>query len=186
MEAVEVNALHEADTAIVSRLHHRLRQAAQRHGVPLVITDRGANISPDPNARIYVVHPGSDGRSSKDVNNASLCLKVVIGRTSMFFSGDAEGEAEEEMTRRYGRFLSSDVLKAGHHGSSTSSGAQFLHSITPKIALISVGEQNKFGHPSPDVLRLFQTRNTAVFRTDREGALVLESDGSEWKHIDWR
>ncbi|MEX1139359.1 MAG: DNA internalization-related competence protein ComEC/Rec2 [Bacteroidota bacterium] len=186
MEEVEVHALYEADTAIVSRLHRGLRSAARRHRVPLVTAGRGDNISPDPNARVFVLHPGIEDKRSQNVNDASLCLKVLIGRTSIFFSGDAEGEAEGEMTRRYGGFLSSDILKAGHHGSSTSSGAQFLDSITPKIALISVGERNKFGHPSPGVVRLFQTRNTTVLRTDREGALVFESDGFRWKQIDWR
>ncbi len=186
MEAVEVNVLYEADTALVSRLHGRLRLAAQRLGVSLATAGRGDNISPDPNARIYVVHPGDEYRGSLDPNNASLCLKVVIGRTSMFFSGDAEDDAESAMNRRYGRFLSSDILKVGHHGSSTSSGTRFLDSITPKIALISVGEQNKFGHPSPAVVRLLQTRNSTVLRTDREGAIVFESDGSELKQIHWR
>jgi competence protein ComEC len=186
MEEVEVNALYEADTTIASRLHYGLRLAARRHGVPVVTVGRGDNISPDPNARVYIVHPGADDRISQNLNNASLCLKVLIGRTSIFFSGDAEDDAEAEMTRRYGGFLSSDILKAGHHGSSTSTGAPFLDSITPKIALISVGAQNKFGHPSPDVVRLLQTRHITVLRTDREGALVFESDGSEWKQIDWR
>lgn len=186
MEAMEVKVIYEADTAVASQLHGRLRRAAAQFGVPLATAQRGDNISPDPNSRVYVVHPGVENRGSREVNNASVCLKVVIGRTSMFFSGDAEGEAESEMTRRYGRFLTSDILKTGHHGSSTSSGSQFLDSITPKIALISVGEKNKFGHPSPGVIRLFQNRNTTVLRTDQQGAIVLESDGSRWNHIDWR
>ena len=186
MEAVEVKVLYEADTAIVSQLHRQLRLAAQIKEVPLVIAGSGDNLSPDPNARIYVMHPGGESRRSANVNNASICLKVLIGRTSVFFSGDAELEAEGEMIRRFGRFLSSDLLKAGHHGSLTSSGSLFLDSITPKIALISVGEKNKFGHPSPAVIHSLQTRKTTVHRTDQDGALIFESDGTQWKQLDWR
>jgi competence protein ComEC len=90
------------------------------------------------------------------------------------------------MVRRFGGFLSSDILKTGHHGSSTSSSPAFLDSITPKIALISVGEKNKFGHPSAAILQALEQRKAAVLRTDRNGALIFESDGSQWKQIDWR
>ncbi|MEX2116678.1 MAG: DNA internalization-related competence protein ComEC/Rec2 [Bacteroidota bacterium] len=186
MEAVNVGALYEADTAIVSHLHRQLRLTAEKHEVPVVVAGMGGNLSPDPNARIYVVHPGSENRKSTNVNNASICLKVMVGGTSVFLSGDAELEAEAEMVRRFSRFLSSDILKTGHHGSSTSSSTMFLDSITPKIALISVGGKNKFGHPSAAVVQSLQTRKTTVLRTDRNGALILESDGLQWKRLDWR
>lgn len=186
MEAVTIGAVYEADTAIVSRLHRQLRMTAQEQGIPIVITGVGENLSPDPNARMYAVHPGSESKKSKNLNNASLCLKLMIGETTAFFSGDAELEAEAEMVRKFGRFLSSDILKAGHHGSSTSSRSMFLDSITPKIALISVGEKNKFGHPSAAVLQAFETRKTAVLRTDQHGALIFETDGLKWKQVNWR
>jgi competence protein ComEC len=186
LEEVNVGMLYEADTAIVSQMHRQLRLAALSRGIPLTTVNVGMNLSPDPNARMYVIHPGSERGGSGNVNNESVCVKMQVGGTTALLSGDAESEAESAMVGRFGRFLSSDILKTGHHGSSTSSSPAFLDSITPKIALISVGEKNKFGHPSTAVLQALEQRNAAVLRTDRNGALIFESDGSQWKHVDWR
>jgi competence protein ComEC len=90
------------------------------------------------------------------------------------------------MTTRYGSFLRADLLKAGHHGSITSSTVKFIDQVRPAVVLISVGRRNKFHHPSPVVLDRYRARECAVFRTDETGAVIFESDGREWKRVDWR
>jgi len=184
MAAVDVGVIHEPDSLVASALHRRIRDAAIRRGIPVVYAARGSDLSPDPAARLYVLHP--PGLSSAgDLNNGSFVLKLVYGRTSMLLTGDAEAEAEATIRSRYGLFLDSDILKAGHHGSVTSSSEDFLNGITPEIALISVGARNKFGHPSPEILSRLSGRGVVVHRTDREGALMYETDGETWKHIEW-
>jgi competence protein ComEC len=75
-------------------------------------------------------------------------------------------------------FLAADVLKVGHHGSSTSSGNDFLDAVRPELAAISVGAGNSYGHPDPGVIQALARRGAVVLRTDREGSLVVRTDGS--------
>ena len=119
------------------------------------------------------------------INDRCGILKIVYGQTSFLFVGDAQIKMENYLTSHWDMFLDSDVLKSGHHGSKTSSGEKFLNFVTPKICLVSVGEQNKFGHPSPVVINRFEKLHAKILRTDTEGAIILQSDGDQIKKIDW-
>ena len=121
-----------------------------------------------------------------DFNNNSGILKIVYGNNSFLFVGDAELEAEEYLISKYDEFLKADVLKVGHHGSGSSSSPEFLDKVDPDIGIISAGLMNKFNHPSPKVIKRMQNREIKIFRTDREGAVILTSDGSSISKIDWR
>ena len=105
---------------------------------------------------------------------------------SFLFTGDAEEDAEEEMVRQYGDFLGSSLLKTGHHGSRTSSTGQFLEAVQPVYAVISVGQFNKFRHPSDEVISRLHALHTEIHRTDEEGAIIFRSDGNTLSRIDWR
>ena len=113
-------------------------------------------------------------------------MKLQYGSISFLLAGDAEKEAEEEMVAAYGDFLKSTLLKAGHHGSITSSTQEFLDAVRPEYAVISVGRYNKFHHPSPEVVRRLEGMNMNVSRTDDDGALIFETDGVTLSHIQWR
>lgn len=120
-----------------------------------------------------------------DVNNRSLIVRVLYGKTRLLFMGDAEKQAEEDILFS-GRTLTCDGIKVGHHGSTTSSTFPFLQRVRPKHAVISVGEHNRFRHPSMSVIGRFQLLGSAVHRTDREGAILLRSDGKKLEHVNWR
>jgi competence protein ComEC len=92
-------------------------------------------------------------------------------------TGDAEAGEEEWMLARDAPALRADVLKVGHHGSSTSSTPAFLDAVQPKLALISVGAENTYGHPSPAVVRSLVARGVQVLRTDHVGTVVVRTDG---------
>ncbi|HEX9615568.1 MAG TPA: DNA internalization-related competence protein ComEC/Rec2, partial [Bacteroidota bacterium] len=186
LSMVQVAAIYEADTVIASRMHAEMRRVAAERGVELRTVGTGDEISPDPNARLYVVHPAPGQDRFENLNNNSLVLKLQYGGSEALLCGDAELEAEEIMGARYRFFLGADMLKTGHHGSSTSSSDDFLHGITPKFAIISVGAANKFKHPSPRVVERLRSGGTRVLRTDLEGALLFTTDGTTWKRIDWR
>jgi competence protein ComEC len=143
------------------------------------------------NIRIYALHPTGefakvDSSVRVNLNNQSLSLRIVYGSTSVLLSGDAEEEAEKRIVQTYGDFLRSDVLKVGHHGSSTSSTEEFLTAVRPDVAVISVGKNNKFRHPSQVVLERFSQRNVRTYRTDENNAVVLISDGKKWREEEWR
>ena len=108
----------------------------------------------------------------------SVILKSTYGDTSVMFTGDAEKESEEALLKTWkASELKCDVLKAGHHGSSTSSSQEFLDAVSPKIVVISCGEGNKYGHPHKEAMDRFEAAGVTIYRTDKHGTIVLKSDG---------
>jgi beta-lactamase superfamily II metal-dependent hydrolase len=93
---------------------------------------------------------------------------------------------EKEYIRIYQSFLKSDLLKAGHHGSKTSSSFDFLNEVKPKYGLISAGLGNKFKHPNKVVLERMNKLGIKIYRTDKSGAILLNCDGTKISSIDWR
>ncbi len=121
-----------------------------------------------------------------DANNSSGIIKIEYGTTKFLFMGDAEIISERLYCRLYRGFLEADVLKIGHHGSETGTGNFFLNYVNPKIALVSAGKFNKFGHPAEAVIDRLNRNNIRIFRTDLQGAAILSSDGYSISEIDWR
>ena len=111
-----------------------------------------------------------------DFNNNSIVLKVAAGETSFLFTGDAEEAAEKDILNA-GYDLQADVLKVGHHGSSTSTSDAFLQAVSPKYAVISVGTGNKYGHPENVTLDKLQSIDAEIYRTDLLGTVVCSTDG---------
>ena len=108
-----------------------------------------------------------------DANLASSVLVARIGAVRILFTGDAEMPEEDWLLAHSPDALRADVLKVGHHGSSTSTSPEFLAAVQPRVALVSVGAHNAYGHPSPDVMALLQGAHVATLRTDRLGTVVL-------------
>jgi len=112
-----------------------------------------------------------------DTNNTSIVLRIDYGQTSFLFTGDMEADAELDLIDA-GADLSATVLKVGHHGSGTSSSYVFLREVMPEYAVISVGADNSYGHPSDTVLSRLRDADAQVYRTDMQGTIVVESDGT--------
>ncbi|KJB89226.1 competence protein [Paenibacillus sp. E194] len=119
---------------------------------------------------------GPVGDYGKDLNAWSAVLKVTYKNTSYLFSGDAERKSENDMVNS-GANLKADVYKVGHHGSDTSTSAEFLKAIHPTYAVISVGKDNKYNHPKDVIMKRLKKANVKVFRTDKEGTVISISDG---------
>ncbi len=109
-------------------------------------------------------------------NNSSIVLRIVYGNTSFLLTGDAERESEVSILNS-GYDLESTVLKVGHHGSDTSTSYVFLREVMPQYAIISVGKDNPYGHPDEEVLSRLRDAEATVYRTDRNGDIILQSDG---------
>lgn len=117
--------------------------------------------------------------SLTDPNLASTVLSVRYGKVRMLLTGDAEKLEEEWLLRNVSADeLRADVLKVGHHGSPTSSSAAFLDAVRPRLAVVSVGAGNSYGHPGAGVLRELLGRGAAVLRTDQLGTVVVRTDGT--------
>ncbi|MCC6397645.1 MAG: MBL fold metallo-hydrolase, partial [Bacteroidetes bacterium] len=122
----------------------------------------------------------------RDLNRLSVVIRLVYGETAFIFAADAEHFEESRMIGVFGEGLRSTVLKVGHHGSRAATTGGWLDVIRPAYAIISVGRHNKFGHPSPLVLRRLRERGIVVLRTDEEGAVMMVSDGKRVRREEWR
>lgn len=111
-----------------------------------------------------------------DLNNMSVVSRLSYGRCSFLFTGDIETGAENDLLRA-GAHLSADVLDIGHHGSNTSTSDDFLDRVSPRIALISCGIDNSYGHPHRETIEKLEARDIRILRTDLNGAIVLACDG---------
>lgn len=114
----------------------------------------------------------------EDMNNYSAVLRLVYGQNTFLFTGDAEDVSEKEMLASSAN-LKADVLKVGHHGSNSSTTQEFLNKINPKYAVISVGKDNTYGHPTPSTLSRLKKAGVEVYRTDEKGTISAESDGTK-------
>lgn len=113
----------------------------------------------------------------KDLNNISVVFKLTYGDTSFLFTGDAEKEAEKDIIAS-GADLSTDVIKAGHHGSSTSTTQEFLDAVSPLIALVSCEIDNEYGHPHKEFLERISKKGCTLYRTDKNGNISILSNGT--------
>lgn len=113
-----------------------------------------------------------------ELNNWSIGIRLIHGRNSIIMCGDAEEEAEKDICES-GLELSADVLKLGHHGSSTSTSDRFLKAVNPQYAVISCGKGNDYGHPHKETLDKLSASHIKTFRTDKQGTILLISDGKE-------
>lgn len=122
------------------------------------------------------------GKKYDDTNEYSIVAKIVYKDTSFILMGDATMENEIDIINNV-LDIDIDVLKLGHHGSSTSSSDYFITKTSPKIAIISCGKNNKYGHPHQEVMRVLKKHGVTPYRTDEMGDIVITSDGKEIKYI---
>ncbi len=114
----------------------------------------------------------------EELNNYSAVLKISFGKMSFLFTGDAESVSEVEMLKN-GQVIEATVLKVGHHGSTSSTTSAFIKAVSPKFAVITVGVDNDYGHPTQEILNKLENSRVQVYRTDHEGTIVATSDGEK-------
>ena len=130
-------------------------------------------------ARLELLHPfdaASTDLHDEDVNNDSLVLKLTYGDLRILFTGDIERKTELELIES-GQDLQAEIVKVPHHGSKTSSSAEFLNAVRPYYAIFSLGQRNRYRFPSEGVLKRYRERGCRVLRTDQLGAIRLQTDG---------
>ncbi|MEK9182952.1 MAG: ComEC/Rec2 family competence protein [Patescibacteria group bacterium] len=113
---------------------------------------------------------------NNNLNNVSILFKLIYGKTKFLFTGDAETPVEKELLKTQAD-LRADVLKVAHHGSHSSTGDKFLAAVQPKMAVISSGTGNDFGHPHLRTLRRLERYGVKIYRTDELGDVEMKSDG---------
>jgi len=152
------------------------KEATHRH-VPFLHPEEGLTLHTGWAGRVLItfLHTTAGCEDAADVNDTSLVVKVSYGRVSFLLTGDLGIKGEQELLQG-SEDISATVLKVGHHGSTSSTSAEFLAAVTPEVAVISVG-QNLYGHPAAAVLRRLRDAGVQVWRTDEAGALTIATDG---------
>ncbi|EHK2326870.1 MBL fold metallo-hydrolase [Clostridium perfringens] len=171
----EVKAFYSPKITHTTKTYENLVKAVKDEGLKTKELKSGMVIDLGEGAKFEVFTPQKS--EYEELNDYSPIMKLSFGDTSYLFTGDAEKLAEEEALAKYKASLDSDVIKFGHHGSSSSSSDAFIEAVSPKYGIISCAKDNKYGHPHRETLDIIKKYNIKTFRTDRDGEIILTSDG---------
>ncbi len=149
-------------------------------GIKKILARRGMNVDLGDGTILQILFPVIDSPST-DTNMSSIVAKLVYGENEFMLTGDAPQAVENYLVDTEGTLLQSDVLKAGHHGSKTSTSQVFVSAVSPQYAVISVGKDNKYGHPNQETLDTLRNFGAKILRTDQLGDIVFKSDGVNLK-----
>jgi competence protein ComEC len=159
--------------------YHTWLRSAQNEGTAIEIARQGMSVDLGSGARMDVLGPNPEEEADPQINNTGAVLRVSWGEVSFVLTADIETKAERALLAD-GTALRATVLKVAHHGSETSSSAEFLAAVSPQVSVISAGRNNPFGHPRPEVVgRLLDYG--PVYTTASVGAVHFETDG----HVLW-
>ena len=160
-----------------TKIYERLLTDIRDKNIESLKVRTGTVIPFDPAVKVEVFNPDDAEVNSDDTNDASIVIKLTYGTTSFLFTGDAEMPANQAMLD-HGFDVRSTVLKLGHHGSRTSTNEDWLNHVQPQLGIISVGKDNSFGHPHPEVIAALEKLKIPYIRTDEHGTITVTSDGS--------
>jgi competence protein ComEC len=168
----------DAPTPHAGQAYEALVQALAARGVTVRQATRGRAIDLGGGATMTLIGPPEPpiAGSRSDVNANSVVARVTFGKLAVLFAGDAEAPTEAWLLAS-GADLHATVLKVPHHGSRYASGARFLQAVGARIAIVSVGVGNDYGHPAPETLMRLAHSGAAVYRTDMDGDVTVEADG---------
>lgn len=186
LASIRVDSVFDTHLDYDSWTYNRIIELTQEKEIGYRRLNRGEILKIDDNTAIQIFAPDTTFiKHETNVNNASIVMKLVHGKNSFLFTGDLEHEGDHFLLP-FGSLLKSDVLKVGHHGSITSTTSELLDFVNPEWAVISVGEKNKFHHPSPIVMNRLKEKVPEIKRTDLHQAVWLKSDGEQIWEVNWK
>jgi competence protein ComEC len=161
-------------------INRRVLETMKARSIPMKVVAAGDSFKLGESVEFQVLHPekGAD-LEDEDVNNTSLVVKLTYGSVSFMLTGDAEHDTEGQLLEEHLKDLDADVLKVGHHGSHTACGKKFLDAVSPSVAIISCGQNNRYDHPRQKVLEAIEGQGAKLLRTDQEGTITITTDGKK-------
>lgn len=171
IKTFDIGSIYMPKVTADTKTFEDVLDAAESKNLMINTAKSGVSIMNTEDLSVKFLAPTLD--SYENTNDYSAVVKVVYGETSYLFTGDAEEFSESLITDD----VNADVLKVGHHGSSTSTSTEFLKKVSPSSAVISCGKDNSYGHPHSETLQKLADMGTAVYRTDELGTIVSVSDG---------
>ncbi|MCH5300620.1 MAG: MBL fold metallo-hydrolase [Ruminococcus sp.] len=172
IQNLEVGKIYMPKATATTNTYKKLLTEIQNKGLKINTAKAGETIYEDEDLCIYLLAPNSD--KYDNLNNYSAVIRIVYGNRAFLFMGDAEKISEKEITAD----VKADVLKLGHHGSSTSTSKEFLKKVQPIAAVASCGADNEYGHPHKETVELLENEGIEFYRTDTMGTIIATSDGN--------
>jgi competence protein ComEC len=176
LKRFKVDLLVRSNTTSTSAVYLELENLIKEKKIKEEIIMSPENIILGPGSEFDILFP-TQNTAGWETNDASIVGKLVYGQNSFLLTGDSPQKIEGYLVGKYGSFLESDVLKAGHHGSKTSSSELFVGTVSPTYTVISVGLDNRYGHPSSEAVSIFTNFKSQILETKNEGMIKFESDG---------
>lgn len=174
LKKYKVNVFMESGVPGESSSYNELEKIVGDNKTQKILAKRGMVVDLGDGTILQILFPDRDP-SGMDTNMASVVTKLVYGDNEFLLTGDSPTSIENYLISLGG--LSSDVLKTAHHGSKTSTGAAFVSAVSPQYAVISVGKDNKYGHPNQETLDTLTNFGAQILRTDKQGMIIFKSDG---------
>ena len=180
LDALHVDRVLLGPSRSNTATQERLDAALARNHTWVREVDRGDRLRAAPTVRLEILNPPppSENFPHTDTNEKSLVLLAEFGEMTFLLTGDAGTFSEREMLAHYGpEYLQAEILKAGHHGSRSSTSERFLDAVLPEIALISVDDENQYGHPHAEVVDALEVNQTRIYNTANHGTVEFRTDG---------
>ncbi|MGA2121365.1 MAG: MBL fold metallo-hydrolase [Methanoregula sp.] len=175
LAAFPVGQVLDAGVPASSSIYEHFLNEIDNKQIPYMVAEQGQSIDLDPALQILVLSPPKQ-HFGDDPNANSVVLRISYGTINFLFTGDMGGEAEDALVKT-GYPLDAQILKVGHHGSEYSTSKAFLARVHPEVAVIEVGKDNPYGHPHQATLQNLADAGVTVYRTDRDGTILVRSDG---------
>lgn len=177
LQKYKVSAVIDPHIGVDKGVYAEYEKEIEEKHIPYITARRGQTIDFGDGTSLQILFPDHDVSKLKDANDGSVIAHLVYGETEVMLTGDAPKSVETYLVGLNEANLKSDILKAGHHGSRTSSGENFVHAVAPIYAVISAGKDNSYGHPHKETMDTFTKLGIQTFSTAEEGRVVFESDG---------
>ncbi|MBI2640004.1 MAG: MBL fold metallo-hydrolase [Candidatus Sungbacteria bacterium] len=187
---IEVLKRYDIDMVLETGVSHSIpeyeewRRLLKEKNVKVVVAKAGQKVQLSDSVFLDILAPfgNFEGVSPKNVHDSMIVSKLVNGSASLLLMGDAEKQIEYRLLFS-GADMDADILKAGHHGSKTSTSEEFLRVVSPEVAVISAGRKNRYGHPHQEVIDRLESFGIKIFRTDIYGDVVFVSDGLTFQEM---
>ncbi len=177
----QVAGFMESGVESDNRLDDNLRDLVRHEPATLLLARRGQVVELGGGAQLEILFPDRDP-SGWETNEASIVARLVYGQSEFLLTGDAPLAVERRLLATPSA-LAADVLKAGHHGSRTSTGDDWLAAVAPAWTIISAGAKNRYGHPHPELLAMVAKTSSTVLTTAERGTVVFKTDGKELRYL---
>jgi len=181
MQTYQIGEILDTKTQSESQVYKKYREIIDAEKISEVDGVAGVNIKIEENAEVKILSPAENyNPNEKDTNLNSVGARLAFGENSFLFTGDLPSDGEQTLIKS-GESIDAQILKVGHHGSKYSSSVEFLKAVNPRDAIISVGANNRYGHPATEILERLKNMSINILRTDERGDIVYECQNSDFK-----